>query len=96
MKTECPQSNYLSKFISDLGPLPETSMKVEKKSELIGRGGFYRRPVVVQGKVRERKITYIKFQNIHLPQRGLGCPEFDSKAAMEKLTEKETTLIKKK
>ncbi len=48
MKTECPQSNYLSKFISDLGPLPETSMKVEKKSELIGRGGgFYRRPVYV-------------------------------------------------
>ncbi len=30
----------------DLGPLSETSMKVEKKSEkLIGRGGFYRRPV---------------------------------------------------
>jgi hypothetical protein len=39
LKTESPQSNYLSKFISDLGPLPETSMKVEKKSELIGRGG---------------------------------------------------------
>ncbi len=29
----------------DLGSLSETSMKVEKKSELIGRGGFYRRPV---------------------------------------------------
>ncbi len=33
-------------FISDLGSLSETSMKVEKKSELIGRGRFYRRPVV--------------------------------------------------
>jgi hypothetical protein len=32
-------------FISDLGSLPETSMKVEKKSELIGRGGVYRSPV---------------------------------------------------
>jgi hypothetical protein len=32
-------------FLSDLGSLSETSMKVEKKSELIGRGGFYRRPV---------------------------------------------------
>jgi hypothetical protein len=49
----------------------------------------------VQGKVRERKITYIKFQNIHLPERG-SSPEFDSKVAMEKLTEKETTLINKK
>jgi hypothetical protein len=34
-------------FLSDLGSLSETSMKVEKKSELIGKGGFYRRPVVV-------------------------------------------------
>ena len=33
-------------FVRDLGSLSETSRKVEKKSELIGRGGFYRRPVL--------------------------------------------------
>ncbi len=41
-------------FLSDLGSLSETSMKVEKKSELIGRGGFYRRPVVWFRKVIPR------------------------------------------
>jgi hypothetical protein len=48
MKTELsPLPNQITyqNFISDLGSLPETSMKVEKKSELIGRGGVYRRPV---------------------------------------------------
>jgi hypothetical protein len=39
MKTELSAIKLLMQiFISDLGPLPETSMKVEKKSELIGRG----------------------------------------------------------
>jgi hypothetical protein len=43
-----PNQITYQNFISDLGSLPETSMKVEKKSELnqlIGRGGVYRRPV---------------------------------------------------
>jgi hypothetical protein len=46
MNTEMTQSIIYQTFINDLGPLPETSMKVEKKSELIGRRGFYRRPVI--------------------------------------------------
>ncbi len=49
-------------FISDLGPLSETSMKVEKKSELIGRGGgFYRRPVMP---LCHRKMIELKKQNL--------------------------------
>ncbi len=37
-------------------------MKVEKKSELIGRGGFYRRPVIcVDGyTVRRRRTDFEK------------------------------------
>jgi hypothetical protein len=42
---DLPTTVIYQTFISDLGSLSETSMKVEKKSELIGRGGFYRRPV---------------------------------------------------
>jgi len=41
----------------DLGSLSETSMKVEKKSELIGRGGFYRRPVVFNYKNMTQQQT---------------------------------------
>ncbi len=49
-------------LLSDLGSLSETSRKVEKKSELIGRGGFYRRPVIVTG-CRWKKNFYHKFPN---------------------------------
>jgi hypothetical protein len=42
-------------------------MKVEKKSELIGRGGFYRRPVdsIFCMKERKKNVLYRSTKKIH-------------------------------